>query len=262
MKTRGWRRFPPSPLLRVYVQHVPVCRFKNVLVFAATTRTCVETCVRVVPVHTRRFGRTHGDVLNGHKGFVSVSHTAHQTHTHQTHTTTTPQQKTQHNTTWHTTTHHNTLQQKNTTHHTETETERDRDRRQRETEKEDRNRERRGDEREEDKTREERREKIHFQCGGAWPFSVDGVLCLVKPVNARVLSLLNSVKYDSSLISFSAPWQVNFFKCLRIVYFYAVTVFIFLLVMQLQFQNFQNYLVMQLQFFFPKLILHMYSVEG
>ena len=50
-----------------------------------------------------------------------------------------------------------------------------------------------------------------FQCGGAWPFSVDGVLCLVKPVNARVLSLLNSVKCDSSLISFSAPWQVNSF---------------------------------------------------
>ena len=53
--------------------------------------------------------------------------------------------------------------------------------------------------------REERRvkrEKIHFQCGGAWPFLVDGVLCLVHPVNARFLSLLNSVDYDSSLISF------------------------------------------------------------
>ena len=32
--------------------------------------------------------------------------------------------------------------------------------------------------------------------------------------------------------------------------------------MQLQFQIFQNYLVLQLQFFFPELILHKYSVEG
>ena len=33
--------------------------------------------------------------------------------------------------------------------------------------------------------------------------------------------------------------------------------------MQLQFQNFPNYLFMQLQFFFlPELILHKYSVEG
>ena len=50
-----------------------------------------------------------------------------------------------------------------------------------------------------------------FSGGGAWPFSVDGVLCLVKPVNARVLSLLNRVKYDSSFISFSALWQFNSF---------------------------------------------------
>ena len=32
--------------------------------------------------------------------------------------------------------------------------------------------------------------------------------------------------------------------------------------MQLQFQNFQNHSVMQLQFFFSGLILHKYSVEG
>ena len=39
--------------------------------------------------------------------------------------------------------------------------------------------------------REERRvkrEKIHFQCGGAWPFFVDGVLGFVHSVNARVLA--------------------------------------------------------------------------
>ena len=32
--------------------------------------------------------------------------------------------------------------------------------------------------------------------------------------------------------------------------------------MQLQFRNFQNYLIMQLQVFFPELILHKYSVGG
>ena len=49
------------------------------------------------------------------------------------------------------------------------------------------------------------------------PFFVHGVVCLVKPVNARFLSLVSSVKYDSSLISFSGPWQVNsFFEYLRI----------------------------------------------
>ena len=49
----------------------------------------------------------------------------------------------------------------------------------------DRDKERRGDEREEDRedmTTEERTEKIHFQCGGAWPFFVGVVICLVKPV--------------------------------------------------------------------------------
>ena len=32
---------------RVYVQNLPVC--------TGTTRTCVSTCVRVVPVHTGTF---------------------------------------------------------------------------------------------------------------------------------------------------------------------------------------------------------------
>ena len=50
------------------------------------------------------------------------------------------------------------------------------------------------------------------------------MLCLVEPVNARVLTLLNSVKCDSSLISFSAPWQVNSFLISVNYLFYAVTV--------------------------------------
>ncbi len=37
--------------------------------------------------------------------------------------------------------------------------------------------------------------------GGAWPFLVGGVSCLVNFVDERDLSLLNSVKYDSYLIT-------------------------------------------------------------
>ena len=55
------------------------------------------------------------------------------------------------------------------------------------------------------------KQKIHFQCGGAGPFSVDGMLCLVNSGCARVFSLLNRVKYDCSLISFSASWHLNSF---------------------------------------------------
>ena len=96
----------------------------------------------------------------GIHGVFSVSHTTHTTH--------------------HTTTHHNNT---TTTPHRDRHRERDI--------------ERRGDEREEDKRIEERREKIHFQCGGAWPFLVGVVIYLVNPVCARDLSLPYSVKYDS-----------------------------------------------------------------
>ena len=63
----------------------------------------------------------------------------------------------------------------------------------------------------------------------AWPFFIDGVLFLVC---ARDFSLLNSVKYDCSLISFSAFWPVNSYLI------YTVTVFNFILL---------TYLLMQLQ---------------
>ena len=115
-----------------------------------------------------------------------------------------------------------------TTPHGERETETDRDRgeetRQDKT-RQDKTRQERREEREE--RREERREKNHFQCGGAWPFLVDGVFCLVNSVCARVLSLLQRVKYDSSLISFSAPWPVNSFLISANYIFYAVAVFNF-----------------------------------
>ena len=137
-------------------------------------------------------------------------------HTH----TPRPQRQTQHNTT--------TRPQ----HHTETETETDRDR------------ERRKGQREE-KTEEERQDKRRFilQCGSDF---------LVSPVCARDLSLLNSVKYDSSLISFSAPWQVNSFFISANLLLYAVAVFIFydfFLIMQLQFRVFPNYFYAATVFF-------------
>ena len=83
-------------------------------------------------------------------------------------------------------------------------------------------------------------------------FFVGAVLCLVKPVNARVLSLLNSVKYDSPLISVPLGWSTVFYY-LRINFSMQLQFSFFLnffLLMQLQFQIFPNYLFMQLQFFF------------
>ena len=145
-----------------------------------------------------RFERTHGDVLSGHTGLFSVSHTTHHTaHTpHHNNTTTTPHG--------------------------------DRDR---------------GRQRKKTETVTEREEKIHFQCGGAWPFLVDVVFCLVHPVNGQVRLCF------------------DFFQCIlagltvliSAVYFiYAVTVVNFLnrLLMHLQFRFFQNYSVVQLQFLF------------
>ena len=104
--------------------------------------------------------------------------------------------------------HHNTRE--DTIPHGDRQRQRERQRKKTETEGEEVTKEKktRQEQREE---RRVRREKIHFQCGGAWPFLVDVVLCLVHPVNARFLRLLNRAKYDSSLISFSAPWQVNSF---------------------------------------------------
>ena len=123
-------------------------------VYRHHTHTCFNTCARCAGIN--------GDVLNVHTVFFIVSHTTHH--------------NTQHNTTEHTTPH--TAQTTQTTHHTHhahTETER-------QTEKE-RDRERR--QRRQD-SRREKRETIHFQCVGAWPFFVDGVLFLVHLVCARI----------------------------------------------------------------------------
>ena len=141
-----------------------------------TTTSPSPSPLTVCPLHTSpcvrstrpRVCRHHAHMLKHvcawcryTRGRVDWTHGFFQRVTHRTHTHTTPQHKTQH-----TTTHTN-----NTT--TTLHENRDRQRqRERETEKEDGDR----------KSREERKR----QCGGAWPFLVDGVLCLVNPVNDRV----------------------------------------------------------------------------
>ena len=137
---------------RVYVQNVPVC--------TGTTRTHVQTCVRVVPVHTgtfwtytrRRVEWTHG------------------------------------------TTHHTAPRRHTKTSHGDRDRDGDRDKERRE----DGRAETRQEKRRQKKTRQDkRREKIHFAvwwCMAVFCWCSD---FLVDSVCARFLSLLNSVKYDS-----------------------------------------------------------------
>ena len=146
----------------MYVQNLPV-------LYRHHAHMCFNMCARGAG--------THGDVLSGHTEFRSVSHT--NTHTHVTHTT-------QHITTQHitTTTPHGERQRQRK----KTGTERDR---------EDERGETRQEKRRQKKT-EERSEKILFSVWWCMAFFFVGVvICLVNPVCARVLSLLNSVKHDS-----------------------------------------------------------------
>ena len=119
-------------------------------------------------------------------------HTPHRTHTpHHNTKHNTKHNTTQHNTTQHDTTHHTTTTTR-PQHHTETE----RDRQRRQTE------------------REERR----FQCGGAWPFFVDGVLFLVNPVLRPRLEPAKQCQVRLFFDFFQcilAGWQ--FFWILRII---------------------------------------------
>ena len=115
----------------------------------------------------------HGDVLNVHTetclvdtlGFHRVTRTHHDHN--DTHNTTQ-----QHD--------HNTTQRQR---QRQTETDRDRERRQGQRE-----------EKTEEERQDKRREKIRFAVWWCMAFLVDGVLCLVHPVNSRFLSLLNSVQ--------------------------------------------------------------------
>ena len=114
---------PPPPVCPL--KHVSICTFKNVPVCTGTTRTRFNTCARCAGTHGDVLNVHMGTCLSGHTGFFSVSHHTTTPHTpHRPHTT--PRHKTQRR---------------------QTETDRDRDRG------------RRGDEREDDKTRAERREK-------------------------------------------------------------------------------------------------------
>ena len=81
--------------LCVHLNTSPVCTFKTSQCLRAP-RAHMFQHVCALCQHTRgRFERTHGDVLNGHNGVFSVSHTTHRTH----HTDHTPQHNTRHYTT-------------------------------------------------------------------------------------------------------------------------------------------------------------------
>ena len=125
----------PHPRRRVSIQNVPVCTFKTSPCMPAP-RTCDSTCARGAGIH--------GNVLDGHTGFFSVSHhtphhTPHRTHHNTRHNTT---QQHDHNTT-----------RRERQRQRETETERDRDRKRRQGQREKKRRQRR-DKRREDKRRQ------------------------------------------------------------------------------------------------------------
>ena len=163
----------PSP--RVSTQTRPHMYVQNVAVCTGTTRTCFNTCARNAGIH--------GDVLNVHtEAFFLKSKRVFQRFTP----------------------HHNTAHTTQTTHHTTTQdtTPHGDRQRQTETEKEDRYRGRRGDEREDDKTRAERREKSEERedSFSVWWCTAVFYWCsdfLVSSVCARDLSLPKSVKYDA-----------------------------------------------------------------
>ena len=174
-------------------------------------------------------------------------------------------QRVTHDTQHHNTTHHHNTTQHSITHNTtrrqrqwQTERERERERERRQGQREKRRRKRRDKTREEktkeDKTRQEKREDSFsvWWCMAVFCWCSD---FLVNSVCAREFSLLNSVKCDSSFISFSALWQFNsfFFEYLRIIYSMQLQLSIFLNLFfgyAVTVSKFQNYSVMQIQFFF------------
>ena len=112
----------------------------------------------------------------------------------------------------------------------------------------------RGEERRGENTREDkRREKIHFQCGGAWPCFVDVVIFWLIPFaheTCACYTVSSTIHFRFQCI---LAGQQFFNICEIIILYVTVCSFFsksFLLVMQLQFQNFQSYLVIQLQCIF------------
>ena len=153
------------------MKNVPVCTFKTSPCVPAPRAHMLKHACAWCRYTRGRFERTHGDVLNGHKG-VSACHTL--THTHiNTHNTT------QHNTLR---PQHHTTTERDRERQTETETDRDKDR----------DRERDRDRQRDRESREERRFIFSVVVRGL--VFVDVVICLVNPVCARDLSLPNSVQ--------------------------------------------------------------------
>ena len=183
---------------RLYFENVPVC--------AGTTPARGNTCVCGAG--------THGDVLNLHTGFFSVSR--HTPRSHHSHNDTQPQPHTRQR-----------QRQRHTTNLTTTSTNQP----------------------------EAQFHSTRENSPGQDAARIHRLIALS--------SLLNSVKYDSSLISFRGPGQVNSFKYLRIInsmqlqfsffdfFGYAVTV-----------SNFSEIFSYAATVFFSELILHKYSVEG
>ena len=231
-------------------QHVSVCTFVKTSPCMPAPRAHVETCVRK--------GYTRGRVewtydFSGCHTHHTTHHTAHTPH----HNNTTQHNTTQHNTT--NTTQHNTPQQHD--HNTsrkqrqmETETQR-----QTETDSERRWRQK-------EKRREKREERREKRDSVWWCMAV---LCSCSAlscssVNARFLSLHNSVKHDSSLISFSAPWHVNSFQHLRKISSMQLQFFFKKKIFRLRSYIFEFLEIFSYAatFFLPELILHKYLVEG
>ena len=123
---------------------------QNVPVCTGTTRTCFNTCARCGDV----FEWTHGP----------------------------PQRFTP---------HHNTAHTTQTTHHTTTQDTTPHGDRQRQTETETEGEEGTNEKTTRQEQREERRvkrEKIHFQCGGAWPFFIGVVIFRLIPFAHETLA--------------------------------------------------------------------------
>ena len=152
---------PPPPVCPL--KHVTMCTFKTSQCVPASRAHMLKHVCALCRYKRRRFERTYGDVFDWTHGFFQRF-----------------------------TPHHNTAHTTQTTHQIH-DTRHNTARRQTETEKEDRDRGRRGDE--EKTTRQEqreerrvKREKIHFQCGGAWPFFIGVVIFRLIPFAHETLA--------------------------------------------------------------------------
>ena len=138
------------------LKHVPICTFKTSQCVPAPRAHVFQHMCALFRHARGRFEPTYGDVFEWTHGFFQRFTPHHNTAPHTPHTT--PRHKTQHH----------------------TETGRDRQR-QRQREKRGRKRRR------QDKIRE-KREKIHFQCGGAWPFFIGVVIFRLIPFAHETLA--------------------------------------------------------------------------